>query len=118
MTTFKRLTAIAALLLPLAVSANGDPDLGRMKSETCTACHGEDGKGILPIYPVLAGQYEDYLAWALKQYRSGARNNAIMMPAPQGRSFLMPVAAALSDDDIADLAAFYASLPGLGNVKP
>ena len=108
MTTFKRLTAIAALLLPLAVSANGDPDLGRMKSETCTACHGEDGKGILPIYPVLAGQYEDYLAWALKQYRSGARNNAIMMP----------MAAALSDDDIADLAAFYASLPGLGNVKP
>ena len=108
MTTFKRLTAIAALLLPLAAPAQGDPELGRMKSETCTACHGADGKGILPIYPVLAGQYEDYLVWSLKQYRSGARNNAIMMP----------MAAALSDDDIADLAAFYASLPGLGNVEP
>ena len=107
MTTLKRLTAIAALLLPLAVSANGDPELGRMKSETCTACHGADGKGILPIYPVLAGQYEDYIVWSLKQYRSGARNNAIMMP----------MAAALSDDDIADLAAFYASLPGLGTLE-
>jgi cytochrome c553 len=107
MTTVKRLTAIAALLLPLAAPAAGDPELGRMKSETCTACHGEDGKGILPIYPVLAGQYEDYIVWSLKQYRSGARNNAIMMP----------MAAALSDDDIADLAAFYASLPGLGNLK-
>ena len=107
MTTLKRLTAIAALLLPLAVSANGDPELGRMKSETCTACHGADGKGILPIYPVLAGQYEDYIHWSLKQYRSGARNNAIMMP----------MAAALSDDDIADLAAFYASLPGLGTLE-
>ena len=107
MTTLKPLPAIAALRLPLAVSAIGDPELVRMKSETCTACHGADGKGILPIYPVLAGQYEDYIVWSLKQYRSGARNNAIMMP----------MAAALSDDDIADLAAFYASLPGLGTLE-
>ncbi len=106
MTTFKRFSAIAALLLPLtAVAADGDPELGRMKSEPCQACHGADGKGILPIYPVIAGQYVDYLIHALQQYRSGERNNAIMMP----------MAAGLSDDDIADLAAYYASLPGLAD---
>ena len=104
MTTLKKLSAIAALLLPLsAIAADGDPELGRMKSEPCQACHGADGKGILPIYPVIAGQYADYLIHALEQYRSGERNNAIMMP----------MAAGLSDDDIADLAAFYSSLPGL-----
>lgn len=108
MTTLKGLLTTAALLLPLAVAADGNPELGRMKSETCTACHGADGKGIAPIYPVLAGQYADYLAYALKQYRSGERNNAIMMP----------LAAALSDDDIADLAAYFASLDGLGTPEP
>ena len=109
MTTIKRLSAIAALLLPLTgMAAGGNPELGRMKSEPCQACHGADGKGILPIYPVIAGQYADYLAHALEQYRSGERKNAIMMP----------MASALSDDDIADLAAYYASLPGLGDLKP
>ena len=111
MTTLKGLLTTAALLLPLAVAADGNgegqEERGRMKSETCTACHGADGKGIAPIYPVLAGQYADYLAYALKQYRSGERNNAIMMP----------LAAALSDDDIADLAAYFASLDGLGTPK-
>lgn len=103
-----RSAVAAALLLPLSAGADGNPELGRMKSETCTACHGADGLGIAPIYPVLAGQHADYLAHSLRQYRSGERSNAIMAP----------MAAGLSDDDIADLAAFYASLEGLSTPGP
>lgn len=100
----QRIGVVAALLMPLAAgAADGDPELGRMKSTTCVACHGPDGKGIAPNYPVIAGQYADYLSFTLKQYRSGKRSNPIMMG----------IAGGLSDDDIADLAAYYASLPGL-----
>lgn len=65
---------------------------------TCAACHGERGdQAIQPSYPLLAGQHKSYLAEALKQYRSGERNNAIM----NGQ------AANLSDGDIKALAAYY-----------
>jgi cytochrome c553 len=47
---------------------------------TCQACHGRDGVGIMGIYPTLTGQHVDYLEQALKQYRTGARRNAIMQP--------------------------------------
>lgn len=79
----------------------GDPDAGKEKSVTCVACHGEDGLGTNPMYPVLAGQYEDYLVHALRAYRDGSRKNAIMAG----------LATTLSDEDIEDLAAYYASLP-------
>ena len=73
-------------------------------SQTCVACHGNDGIGILPEYPNLAGQHADYLANSLKSYRSGQRRNAVMGG----------MAAALSDQDIAELAEYYASQrPGL-----
>lgn len=66
---------------------------------TCAACHGERGdEAIQPSYPLLAGQHKSYLEAALKQYRSGERNNAIM----NGQ------AANLSDGDIKALAAYYA----------
>jgi cytochrome c553 len=45
---------------------------------TCQACHGRDGVGIMGLYPTLTGQHADYLEQALKQYRTGARRNAIM----------------------------------------
>lgn len=94
------------LTLALAVFAApamaGDPQAGQDLSATCAACHGQDGKSIMPMYPVIAGQYEDYLVHALQGYRSGARRNAIMAG----------FAAQLSDDDIDNLAAYYASLPG------
>ncbi len=105
------------LLLGLALAgtmaapawADGNARLGATKITTCIACHGEDGKGILPIYPVIAGQHQEYLAHSLRQYRSGERNNAIMGP----------MAMNLSDDDIEDLAAYYASLPGpLKDIEP
>ena len=68
-------------------------------SHTCVACHGNDGVGILPEYPTLTGQHEDYLQEALRAYRSGQRKNAVMAG----------MAAALTDEDIEALARYYAS---------
>jgi cytochrome c553 len=66
-------------------------------AQTCAACHGTDGIGILPEYPNLAGQHEDYLQAALKAYRSGQRKNAVMAG----------MAAPLTDADIRELARYY-----------
>ena len=68
-------------------------------SQTCVACHGNDGVGILPEYPNLAGQHADYLVHALHSYKSGKRKNAIMAG----------MAAALTDKDIQELAAYYSA---------
>ena len=97
----KALSLAAAFLLPFAASA-ADIEAGKAKSQICQACHGADGNGIGdPQYPLIAGQYADYLAKSLRDYKSGVRDNAIM----QG------FASTLSEDDIANLAAFYASQP-------
>ncbi len=80
-----------------------DPVAGREKSKTCAACHGPDGNSTTPDFPKLAGQHYDYLIKALKDYKSGARKNAIMAP----------LVANLSQRDIADLAAFYSQQQGL-----
>lgn len=98
----KALLLVSALLLPLAASAapKADIEAGEAKSVLCQACHGADGNGIGdPQYPLLAGQYADYLEKALHDYRSGERDNAIM------KGF----ASTLSDEDIINLAAFFAS---------
>ncbi len=72
--------------------------------QTCVACHGNDGIGILPEYPNLAGQHADYIEQALKAYRAGQRKNPIMGG----------MAAALTDADIKALAQYYSSQrPGL-----
>ena len=71
---------------------------------TCVACHGANGVSVIPNYPNLAGQKELYLVDAIKAYRDGGRKNPIMQP----------MAAALSDDDIANLAAYFSSLPAGG----
>ena len=67
--------------------------------QTCVACHGNDGIGILPEYPNLAGQHADYLRNSLQGYKSGQRKNAIMAG----------MAAALTDKDIDELANYYSS---------
>ena len=98
--------AVAGLTLMTVLSAPamaGDVAVGKEKSAVCAACHGADGKSpIDPSYAILAGQYEDYLVVALKAYRSGSRQHAVM--SAQARQ--------LSNDDIDNLAAYYASLPG------
>lgn len=73
-------------------------------SQTCVACHGVDGIGILPEYPNLSGQHADYIENSLKGYRGGQRKNAVMAG----------MAGALTDQDIRELAAYYSSQrPGL-----
>jgi cytochrome c553 len=67
--------------------------------QTCIACHGNDGVGIMPEYPNLAGQHEDYLANSLRSYKSGVRKNAIMSG----------MAAPLTEQDIRALAKYYAA---------
>lgn len=101
-----RLTAAATLLVAGVSMGNaqaaGDVGAGAEKSATCAACHGVDGISQIITYPILAGQYPSYLTHALESYRDGTRQNAIMAG----------FAGALSDQDIADLAAYFASLPG------
>jgi cytochrome c553 len=69
--------------------------------EVCQACHGLDGNSPTADYPKLAGQYPDYLAKALRDYKSGARKNPIMGG----------MAAALTTADIDNVSAYYASQP-------
>jgi len=87
--------------------AAGDPVAGEQKSQVCQACHGADGRGTNPSYPILAGQHESYLSHALRAYRDGARENAVMAG----------MAANLSDQDIEDLAAYYAAMQGLQDLS-
>ena len=96
-------TTLIALLVAGPALADGDPAIGKTKATTCVPCHGEDGMGIAPNYPVLAGQHADYMAHVLRQYRSGERKNPIMLG----------IATPLSDSDIEDLSAWFASLEGL-----
>lgn len=93
---------VSLLTLPAAMAA-GDAAAGKAKSAVCASCHGADGKALMPAYPNLAGQNEEYLVSALMSYRSKERQggNAALMHA---------MAANLSDDDINNLAAYYASL--------
>lgn len=70
------------------------------KAQTCIACHGEGGaKPILPVYPVLAGQYANYLEHALLEYKEGKRKNPIMAG----------LAAPLSKQDIRELSRYFAA---------
>ncbi|ARU58800.1 MAG: c-type cytochrome [Pseudomonadales bacterium] len=91
-----------ALSAPM-MSVAGDAAAGKAKAAVCAACHGSNGKAQIPTYPNLAGQNEQYLVVALKAYRAKERSGgqaAIM----QGQ------AAALSDTDIANLAAYYSGM--------
>lgn len=96
---------VAALLLALPGWASAiDAERGRQKAAVCVACHGADGIAVIAEYPNLAGQKVKYLQLAIKAYRDGERRHAVMSP----------MAAGLSEQDIADIAAFYASLPPAG----
>ena len=86
----------------------GDPKAGEAKSQTCVPCHGAAGIGTTPENPNLAGQVPGYIADQLARFKSGARQNAIMSG----------MATALSEQDMADLDAYYASLePPAGAVS-
>jgi len=100
----KRACAVfASLSLLLSVgmahAAGGNPKAGKEKSQTCASCHGEKGRSGQANYPKLAGQHADYLYRALKQYKSGERENNVMAG----------MVTDLSDQDMRDLAAYYAN---------
>ena len=78
----------------------GDAAIGKSKAAACTACHGNEGVSSNSEWPNLAGQQETYLVNQLKNFRDGSRKNILMSP----------MAAPLSDDDIANIAAYYTSL--------
>ena len=90
------------LLASTGAVAAPDAEAGKAKSTVCQACHGTDGNGTGDgQYPRIAGQYADYLAKALEDYKSGARANPIMAG----------FATTLSKEDIDNLSAFYAQQP-------
>ncbi len=97
---------IAAYLATLGaetVEAGGGDAPAFELAATCVACHGQNGIGVSPLWPSLAGQHEEYLVAAMNQYRDGTRNNAVMVQ----------MAAALSDEDVLLLARYYSRLEGL-----
>jgi len=97
----KKLTlAVAATVMMASPVFAGDVAAGKAKSMMCSACHGVAGISAVPTYPNLAGQKEAYTAKQLKDFKSGKRND----PTMKG------MVAALNDADIANLAAYYASL--------
>jgi cytochrome c553 len=93
-----------AVLLPFAPAEAADPAAGLAKSAICASCHGPLGLSPVPTYPNLAGQNALYLEYALRLYRSGERRG-------EQAGMMYTVAQALTDTDIADLAAYYAALP-------
>src|SRR5262245_54655450 len=87
-------------LLPLVASAAGDVAAGQAHSAPCAACHGQEGVATLPNSPNLAGQNAAYLVRQLTMIKSGVRSVPLMAGQLD----------ALSDADLANLAAYYASL--------
>jgi len=79
--------------------ATGDVAQGKAKSVTCIGCHGVNGNSIAPTFPKIAGQNEDYIIKQLKEFKTGSRVDTIMAG----------IVASLTDTDIANLAAYYAS---------
>ncbi|WP_237485491.1 c-type cytochrome [Vibrio hippocampi] len=96
-------TALIVSLVGMPAMAAGDAAAGKAKSAVCAACHGTDGIAIIPGYPNLKGQNEQYLISSMNAYKSKERNG--------GLSVLMQAQASmLSDQDIANLAAYYANM--------
>ena len=95
----KTLLGICVALMSLSTQA-ADIAAGKAKSATCAACHGANGKSVIPRYPHLAGQQEQYLLKQLKDFKSKKRNDPVMSA----------MAIPLSDTDMANIAAYYASL--------
>jgi cytochrome c553 len=104
--TMKKLLTSVLVMGSLAMSGSvvaADAAAGKAKSAVCAACHGVAGIAAIPTYPNLAGQNEAYLVSSLKAYKNKQRSGGMS-------AVMQPQAAALSDTDIANIAAYYASL--------
>jgi cytochrome c553 len=89
------------------VAAGGSRNASFDKAEACTACHGQNGVSVNPLWPTLAGQHEDYLMEALSSYRDGSRNDPLMSAQ----------AVLIAQEDLALLAKYFAGLEGLETTK-
>ena len=87
-------------IIRTAAAPGGQPGTAAGNAATCAGCHGPDGVSSNPIWPNLAGQHRAYLVEALKAYKTGARQNAMMSATAKG----------LSDADMQDLAGHFAAL--------
>lgn len=91
---------------PPAGESRGDAEAGAAKATVCAACHGQAGKAIMNSYPNLGGQHYSYLLQQMRAFRSGQRQAALMAGQVDN----------LSDQDLRDIAAFYADMPVVGGV--
>lgn len=94
------LAVLTALAAP-QVFAAGDASAGQAKSAICAACHGADGNSVVPNWPKLAGQHEQYMTRQVSLIKAGAR------PVPE----MVGIVAGLSEQDIEDLSAYFAAQP-------
>jgi len=94
--------AICSILLVSfnLAQAAGDPVAGKEKAQTCTSCHGPEGKSAMAIWPHIAGQSAEYIEKQLADFKSGKRENAQMAP------FI----SSLNEQDFADIAAYFSSV--------
>ena len=93
------LTGLAISVAASAWAEGGNAEAGKTKSATCAACHGADGNSVNPEWPKLAGQHPSYIAKQLANFKEDARVNPSMSP----------MAKPLSEQDMADLAAYFSS---------
>ena len=98
--------ALAAMLLVPAVATadslvDGSIEAGKARALTCTACHGQEGNSVNPLWPNIAGQNAPYLVAQLQAYKNGTRNDPLM----SSQAML------LSDEDMRNLAVYFESLP-------
>jgi cytochrome c553 len=89
-------------------TGEGDPVQGETKAQLCQGCHGEKGNSTETLIPKLAGQYSNYIAKELRNYQAGVRTHQIMNA----------MSATVSDDDLADIAAYFASQKKMSGENP
>ncbi len=102
------MSAVIAIM-PQAILADGDAAAGEVKAAVCAACHGPDGNSVNPDWPKLAGQGAGYIVKQLQDLKAKTSRDDTLMG---------PMAAPLSEQDMQDIAAYYASqtqLPGVAN---
>lgn len=98
------LSVVAVLGWSASALAAGSKEAGQAKAATCSACHGMDGNSVNPEWPTIAGQHDTYILTQLKAFKAGDRQNPLMSP----------MAMILSDEDMADLAAYFSSQAARG----
>ncbi|MGF1693478.1 c-type cytochrome [Photobacterium kagoshimensis] len=100
----KKVLTLALLATVMSAPAlAGDPAAGKAKAAICAACHGADGIAVIPGYPNLKGQNEQYLVNSLKAYKNKERTGGMAM-------VMQPQASMLNDTDIVNVAAYFAQM--------